>query len=238
MTRSATKLATNAGGFCRCSTADAAMTWAFPSRRRARYRSSGDAAEPILVCKLILTPLAGQQVKSPILHYLVKGQEIEVFLKPIAGGSHSGSCRSSDPHAGRHPACRPRTHQHRNVRSRIWRPQRDPPISVRQRHNAAFSSHCAVASVHRGQARFCEFCQLLVRKPTILGGRRANLSLLSAFMWAVEAAGASKPHADIAYRRSSTACRIGRGRTGGLRFRYRHVRHGCRRVGRTQKHFL
>ncbi len=47
--------------------------------------TSGDAAEPILVCKLILTPLAGQQVKSPILHYLVKGQEIEVFLKEIAG---------------------------------------------------------------------------------------------------------------------------------------------------------
>ena len=47
--------------------------------------TSGDAAEPILVCKLILTPLAGQQVKSPILHYLVKGQEIEVFLKQIAG---------------------------------------------------------------------------------------------------------------------------------------------------------
>jgi hypothetical protein len=44
----------------------------------------GDAAEPILVCKLMLTPLAGQQVKSPILHYLVKGQEIEVSLKPIA----------------------------------------------------------------------------------------------------------------------------------------------------------
>ena len=44
----------------------------------------GDAAEPILVCKLVLTPLAGQQVKSSILHYLVKGQEIEVSLKPIA----------------------------------------------------------------------------------------------------------------------------------------------------------
>ena len=44
----------------------------------------GDAAEPILVCKLVLTQLAGQQVKSPILHYLVKGQEIEVSLKPIA----------------------------------------------------------------------------------------------------------------------------------------------------------
>ncbi len=44
----------------------------------------GDAAEPILVCKLVLMPLAGQQVKSPILDYLVKGQEIEVSLKPIA----------------------------------------------------------------------------------------------------------------------------------------------------------
>jgi hypothetical protein len=44
----------------------------------------GDAAEPILVCKLVLTPLAGHQVKSAILHYLVKGQEIEVSLKPIA----------------------------------------------------------------------------------------------------------------------------------------------------------
>ena len=44
----------------------------------------GDAAEPILVCKLVLTPLAGYQVKAPILHYLVKGQEIEVSLKPIA----------------------------------------------------------------------------------------------------------------------------------------------------------
>ena len=44
----------------------------------------GDAADSILVCKLLLTPLGGHQVKSPILHYLVKGQEIEVFLKPIA----------------------------------------------------------------------------------------------------------------------------------------------------------
>ena len=44
----------------------------------------GDAAEPILVCNLVLTPLAGHQVKSPILHYLVKGREIEVSLKPIA----------------------------------------------------------------------------------------------------------------------------------------------------------
>jgi hypothetical protein len=35
---------------------------------------------------LVLTPLAGQQVKSPILHYLVKGQEIEVSLEPIAQG--------------------------------------------------------------------------------------------------------------------------------------------------------
>ena len=44
----------------------------------------GDAAEPILVCKLVLTQVAGHQVKSPMLHYLVKGQEIEVSLKPIA----------------------------------------------------------------------------------------------------------------------------------------------------------
>lgn len=44
----------------------------------------GDAAEPILVCKLVLTPLAGQQVNSSILHYFVKGQEIEVSLEPIA----------------------------------------------------------------------------------------------------------------------------------------------------------
>ncbi len=30
-----------------------------------------------------MTPLAGHQVKSPILHYLVKGQEIEIWLKLI-----------------------------------------------------------------------------------------------------------------------------------------------------------
>jgi hypothetical protein len=47
----------------------------------------GDAAAQILVCRLLLTPLAGHQVKSPILHYLVKGQEIEVSLKPI-GEAH------------------------------------------------------------------------------------------------------------------------------------------------------
>jgi hypothetical protein len=43
----------------------------------------GDAATEILVCRLLLTSLAGQQVKSPMLPYLVKGQGIEVSLKPI-----------------------------------------------------------------------------------------------------------------------------------------------------------
>jgi hypothetical protein len=47
----------------------------------------GDAAAQTLVCRLLLTPLAGHQLKSPILHYLVKGQEIEVSLKPI-GEAH------------------------------------------------------------------------------------------------------------------------------------------------------
>jgi hypothetical protein len=47
----------------------------------------GDAAPQTLVCRLLLTPLAGHQVKSPILHYLVKGQEIEVSFKPI-GEAH------------------------------------------------------------------------------------------------------------------------------------------------------
>jgi hypothetical protein len=47
----------------------------------------GDAAAQTLVCKLLLTPLAGHQVKSPILHYLVKGLEIEVWLKLI-GEAH------------------------------------------------------------------------------------------------------------------------------------------------------
>jgi hypothetical protein len=53
-------------------------------KERREVSIPGDAAEPILVCKLVLTPLAGHKVKSPVLDYLVKGQEIEVSLKPIA----------------------------------------------------------------------------------------------------------------------------------------------------------
>ena len=92
-------------------------------------------------------------MKSPILHYLVKGQEIEVSLKPIAEAHILVPVGAAIPMLVGTLHVDPEHISIEMSEPRIRRQQRDPPISAGQLHNAAFSSHWAVASVHSGQAR-------------------------------------------------------------------------------------